>query len=152
LTQFAGLLSSGGALVEVHSDVQTQRWSKALINSAWNPISALSQSANTSFLSSHPDSLQMVRDSMLEIAAVAQSCGYHEIDDSLVERQLARAMARTPPGVKLSMMLDAVARKEMEVDAILGNLLAVAAKNSVRTPTLKLLFLLLNALNLGFKE
>jgi 2-dehydropantoate 2-reductase len=145
-------LSSGDASVEVHSDVQSQRWSKALINSAWNPISALSQSADASSISSHPDYLQMVRDSLLEIAAIAQSCGYHEIDGSLVERQLARAMARTPPGIKLSMRLDAIAKKEMEVDAILGNLLAVAAKNSVRTPTLKLLFLLLNALNLGFKE
>jgi 2-dehydropantoate 2-reductase len=59
----------------------------------------------------------MVKDVMLEVAAVAQACGYLMINAELVDRPIGRAAARQKLGVKPSMMVDAVQRRSMEVDA-----------------------------------
>jgi len=55
---------------------------------------------------------------MVEVASIAQAVGYREIDAELIEFQLSRATARDLPGVEPSMLADALARRAMEVEAI----------------------------------
>jgi 2-dehydropantoate 2-reductase len=136
----ATILTSGGASVQVHEDMQVERWSKAIINSAWNLISSLSRSGDASFLASNPDALRMVKDVMLEVAAVAQACGYPMINAEFVDRQIGRAAVRQKPGVKPSMMIDAVQGRSMEVNAIVGTVITFASEKSVETPLLRTIF------------
>lgn len=145
--RLAAILTVAGASVQVGHDVQVERWSKAIINSAWNPISALSRTGDAAFWASSPDALAKVRRVMLEVAAVARACGYQMIDAELVDRALGRAVARVPPGIKPSMLVDVVHRRSMEEDAIEGNIIAVASEKGVDTPLLRTIYSLVTALN-----
>lgn len=145
---FASLLHRGGATATVHADIQQERWTKLLVNAAWNPICALSRSRDAQFLHSSPQvALALVRDVMLEVSAIAQAAGYPEVSASRVEYQIGRAKVRTLPGVEPSMQADALAGRRMEVDAIVGNALKIAEEKGVSTPLLRLLFGLANALD-----
>jgi 2-dehydropantoate 2-reductase len=149
-SRFAGLLNAGGASTKVHEDVQFERWSKLLVNASWNPICALSRSRDAQVLKSSPDAKDLVRELMLEIAAIANACGYPGIDTALVDYQLGRAAVREPPGVQPSMMVDSLAGRNMEVEAIVGNVVRLAKEHGVQTPMLRTIYVLATALNSSF--
>jgi 2-dehydropantoate 2-reductase len=58
---FASIIKAGGGTVEVHDDVQLQRWSKLMVNAAWNPTCALTRSRDAQFLKSSSGALDFVR-------------------------------------------------------------------------------------------
>jgi 2-dehydropantoate 2-reductase len=147
--QFAALLNAGGASTMVHEDVQFERWSKLLVNACWNPVCALARSRDAQILSSSPEAKDFIREVMLEIAAVANACGYPGIDSALVELQLGRAAVRKV-GVEPSMMADALAGRNMEVEAIVGNVVRLAREHGVNTPMLRTIYMLATALNNSF--
>jgi 2-dehydropantoate 2-reductase len=101
-------------------------------------------------LHSNPDAINLMRELMVEFAAVANACGYTAIDAELIEFQLARATVREPPGVEPSMMADALAGRNMEVEAIVGNVYRLGQEKGVKTPLLRTIYLLAGALNESF--
>lgn len=147
---FAGLLGAGGATARVHEDVQAERWQKLLVNAAWNPVCALSRSRDRGFLDAHADAPAFVRDVMLEVAAVAQACGYAHVNADMVDTQIGRAAVRRPPGVQPSMLADALAGKNIEVDAIVGNVVRLAQQKQVAVPMLRTIYLLACGLDSSF--
>lgn len=152
VTKLADILTSGGASLVVHEDVQMERWSKALINSVWNPVSALTRLGDASFIATDMDVVDMIRHLMREVAAVAKACGYSTVNDELVETHLRRNLERKPPGVQFSMMFDAANVKTMEVDAVIGNIVALGEQKGVKIHMLKMLYLLIKGLNASFTE
>jgi len=48
------------------------------------------------------------------------------------------------------MMADALSGKKMEVEAIVGNVIKVAKEYGVKTPMLRMIYVLASALNNGF--
>ncbi len=146
----AALIRSGGGTAVVHEDVQTERSGKLLVNASWNPICALSRSRDGHFLRSSPSAPEFVKSVMLEIASIAQASGYSSVDTSLIEHQLQRAKVRPLPGVEPSMLADALAGRNMEVDAIVGNALKIAREKGVDTPLLNGIYALLKALDQSF--
>jgi len=149
---FVSLLHTANANFKTHDDVQFERWSKLLVNASWNPICALSRSRDAEFLAASPQSLEYVRGVMLEIAAIAQAMGYATIDAKLVDLQIDRARVRALPGVEPSMLADAKAERNMEVDAIVGNALAMAKDKGIQTPLLTSLYVLLRSLDDSFTK
>ncbi|KAL2068294.1 hypothetical protein VTL71DRAFT_16392 [Oculimacula yallundae] len=147
---FAALIKAGGGTVEIHPDVQFERWSKLLVNASWNPMCALSRSADAALLAATPLAEGLVREVMLEIAAVAQKCGYERIDAELVEYQLKRATVREVPGVAPSMLSDALGGRSMEVEAIVGSVVRIAREKGVQIPMLRTLYVLATGLNRSF--
>lgn len=147
---FAELLGAGGATAKLHEDVQGERWQKLLVNAAWNPICALSRSRDRAFLDASPEALAFVRDVMLEVAAVAQAYGYDHVNADMVDTQIGRAAIRSPPGVQPSMMADALAGKNIEVDAIVGNAVRLAQQKKVPVPMLRTIYLLACGLDDSF--
>ena len=150
LHEFVEIMRAGGGNVEVYDDIQAERWSKLVVNAAWNPITALTRSRDAYFLISSPEALNTVHSVMLEVASVAQAAGYTRIDEKLVEYQLGRAKAREVPGVEPSMMADALAHRAMEVEAIMGNTIKIAKRHNVQTPLLKAIYVLAKALDDSF--
>jgi 2-dehydropantoate 2-reductase len=146
---FALIIKAGGGTVEVHDDVQLQRWSKLLVNAAWNPTCALTRSRDAQFLKSSPSALIFVRSVMHEVASVAQAVGYEEINSKMIEFQISRATARDLPGVEPSMLADALAGRAMEVEAIVGNTVRIAQDRGVKIPLLNALYALAKALDTG---
>ncbi|KAK5062625.1 hypothetical protein LTR84_004698 [Exophiala bonariae] len=144
---FTSLIRAGHATATLHRDIQGERWTKLLVNASWNPMCALSRSRDAEILNSSPaHAPEVLRAVMLEVAAVARAAGYAHVSPERAEMQLGRARARALPGVEPSMLADVRGGRRMEVDAIVGNALRVAEGLGVHTPLLRLLFVLLNAL------
>ncbi|KAG9789472.1 hypothetical protein KCU88_g1618, partial [Aureobasidium melanogenum] len=148
--RFGAMLKAGGASSKVHDDVQQERWSKLLVNATWNPICALSRSRDAQFIQSSSYAPNLIQDVMLEISAIAQAAGYPSVSRSVVEYQIGRATARPLPGVEPSMLADAAAGRNMEVDAIVGNALRIAEEKGVDTPLLRAVYALVKALDGSF--
>ncbi|KAI1826197.1 2-dehydropantoate 2-reductase [Xylaria intraflava] len=157
---FVDFVKSAGATATLHDDVQTQRWRKALINGAWNPICALTRLRDKQFMASgngkgaeedeENDPIQFIRAVMLEIASVAQACGHMDVNEKTVDVTLDRASRRKMPGIQPSMMADALAGKDMEIDAIVGNVVKIAREKNVCIPLLRTVYLLARGLNESF--
>ncbi|KAL7627172.1 hypothetical protein AAE478_003948 [Parahypoxylon ruwenzoriense] len=135
--RFVGLLQQAGATALLHEDVQRERWAKLLVNASWNPVRG----------GGDDDALSFVKDVMLEIAAVAQTCGYADVDEKLVDYQIGRAAVRQLPGVQPSMLADVMDGRGLEVDAIVGNVVRLARKKGVPVPMLRTIYMLVNGLS-----
>ncbi|KAK4942278.1 hypothetical protein LTR10_017884 [Elasticomyces elasticus] len=147
---FASVLRSGGGTAKVHDDIQIERWNKLLVNAAWNPICALSRSRDVQFMHSSDSATDVIKQVMSEIASVAQASGYPEINQAKIDHQISRAKARSLPGVEPSMLADALAGRNMEVDAIVGNTLRIAEEKGVKTPLLTAIYALTKGLDASF--
>ena len=145
--EFAAIIKAGGGTVQIHDDIQFQRYSKLMVNAAWNPTCALTRSRDAQFIKSSPGALDFVRSVMLEVASIAQAAGYAKINADMVEYQINRATARDLPGVEPSMLADALAGRAMEVEAIVGNTVQIAREQGVQTPLLDALYALATALD-----
>ncbi|OAQ65859.1 2-dehydropantoate 2-reductase [Pochonia chlamydosporia 170] len=145
------LLQTGGASVTHEADIQVSRWKKILINASENPICALCRLPDATFFQSAPGAIQFMRDVMEEIARTARASGCTEIDDDVIQQQLDFLTIRELPGVVPSMMADALSGREMEVDALIGNVVDIAAENGVETPRLSTLYYLIRGLNCSFR-
>ena len=139
---FARILTAGGATVILYDDLQPERWSKLIINAAWNPTSALTRCRDAQFIASSSGATVFVREVMLEVLAVAKAEGIKGLDESTVDYQLGRAKERELPGVEPSMLADVLAGRNMEVEAILGNAIRVARATGVNVPRLESLYVL----------
>ncbi|KAI0458366.1 2-dehydropantoate 2-reductase [Xylaria acuta] len=158
---FVDLLKTAGATATLHDDVQAQRWGKLVVNGSWNPICALTRLRDGQFIQSggnyggakeneENEALQFVRDVMLEIAGVAQACGYKDIDEKLIDFQLGRAISRGLPGIQPSMLADALDMKSIEVESLIGNAVRIARAKEIPVPMLQTIYLLARGLNSGF--
>ena len=145
--EFASIINAGGGTVEVREDVQEARWSKLMVNAAWNPTCAITRLRDAQFLKSSPGALDFVRNVMLEVASIAQAVGYTKINAEKVESQINRAVARDLPGVEPSMLADVLAGRAMEVEAIVGNTVRHARDYDIETPLLDGLYTLIKALD-----
>ncbi|KAI2642800.1 2-dehydropantoate 2-reductase [Xylaria nigripes] len=157
---FVKLLQSTGATITLQDDIQVQRWTKVLINGPWNPICALTRLRDRQFLASgkgkvetgglDKESVQLIRDVTLEIAKVAQACGYKDIDEKIVDATMERAGDRRWPGIQPSMLADALDERSLETDAIIGNVVRIADEKKVPVPMLRVVYLLAQGLNASF--
>lgn len=150
---FSDLLSAAKASSKVHDDVQTERWSKLIVNASWNSICALTRCRDRQLLDITNQSGAyegFIRGVMLEIAATAQAYGYANINEELVDFQLSRACVRQLPGIQPSMMADALAGRNIEVDAIVGNTVRLASEKGVSTPMLQTIYFLASGLDNSF--
>lgn len=145
---FQKLFAAGGGTVKVYDDIQSRRWSKLIVNASWNPICALTLSRDVDVLKSSDMAVDMVRDVMLEVVAIAQSLGYYDITTDTVKFQLDRAKARLDQkGLEPSMLTDILHKRPTEVEAIVGNATRLARKQQVKTPLLDAIYVLAKALD-----
>lgn len=134
-------------------DIQPRRRSKLLMNASWNPICALAQSSDVQFMASSPGATNFVWEVMLEVVKIAQALGYAEITEKNAAYQLERAEVRTKANVvEPSMLGDVWNNRQMEVEAIVGNLVRMARENDVEAVKLEALYILIKALDEGVSK
>ncbi|XTI84095.1 2-dehydropantoate 2-reductase [Cenococcum geophilum] len=127
---------------------EPRRRSKLLMNASWNPICALAQSSDVQFMASSPGATNFVWEVMLEVVKIAQALGYAEITEKNAAYQLERAEVRTKANVvEPSMLGDVWNNRQMEVEAIVGNLVRMARENDVEAVKLEALYILIKALD-----
>lgn len=153
LGEFMELVQRGGATILVYDDIQPRRWSKLLVNAAWNPtddLAGLQQPFSPPAETYGPSFVWKV---MLEIVQVAQACGYAEITEDEAKHQLGRAQARVnTAGVEPSMLADAMAGRPLEIEAIVGNAVKIAQEKDVKVPNLTALYDLAKGLDKGIQQ
>ncbi|KAL4881892.1 ketopantoate reductase PanE/ApbA C terminal-domain-containing protein [Aspergillus karnatakaensis] len=137
-------LNAGGAMAKSHTDIQAERWKKVISNAVWNPVCALSRCRDVEFVGASPLAGEFIRAAMTEVVAVATAVGYGGVvDEAAIDAQLTRTAARPWPGVQPSMMADLLAKKHLEMDAIVGEIVRLARNHGVGVPRLETLYLLL---------
>lgn len=138
--RLADLFEAGGINCTLTDNVVGARWEKCVWNAAFNPASVAGGGLDTAAMLATDEGEAVIRRAMSEICAVAAACGYPQRDD-LIEDHLA-GTRRMPP-YKTSMALDFEQGREMEVEAILGNVVRAARRERLAVPVLETLYGLL---------
>ncbi|KAJ7818459.1 6-phosphogluconate dehydrogenase [Mycena olivaceomarginata] len=118
----ASILTKSNASVTVKEDVQPDRWVKAIWNSAWNTLTALTQLKTRDWIATSPGAREVARGIFSEGVRVAKGKG------------------------SSSMLTDSLNEKPMEIEAILGTIMREGNRLGVPVPTLKIIYTLLKAM------
>ena len=137
LQNFVAMLTSCGLDAIASEDIATEVWKKLLGNACFNPVSLLTNSS-TDLLIDDPLVYELFKSMMAEIMDVGTALGIH-IETSIADRIAA---TRKLGNIKTSMLQDAEAGKFVEIEAILGSVLAIGKHHHISTPTLQSVFAL----------
>lgn len=131
--RLAALWGPVGVPVDVTPDIVTGRWRKLVWNAAFNPMSVLGGSVDTRILLATPASRRLVERVMGKVCALAAADGHPLAADTAAK--LIHLTARMEP-YRTSMLMDYLAGRPMEVEAILGNAVRLADRLGVDVPLL----------------
>ena len=140
----AEMFRAAGVPTEAEEDVIAARWKKLIWNAPFNPLSVICSGADTSEMMSDDKIQELSRSIMEEVIQLASADG-HPLDMALIEKNITDTIRMKP--YKTSMLLDYEAGRPMEVEAILGNAVRIAGKNSIQVPHIKTVYALLDILN-----
>lgn len=133
-----------GVPCALSNDIQFDRWKKLLWNASFNPISVIAGGLDTKQILDDAKLNNLVRSVMLEVKTLAAAQGY-ELSEELIDQTIKATADRKVPAIT-SMLLDFRAKRQMEIEAILGNALKFGIQNQVQTPLIKEFYQKLNEL------
>ena len=140
----SAMLNAAGFKAPVQGRLRNEIWLKLLGNATLNPVSALTRATLAEMFAS-PSSRELIRTLMEEVAAVARSLGI-ELPVSIDKRMEGAAAGGAH---KTSMLQDLEAGKPLEIDALLGAVIELAAGEGVEVPSLRTLYVLTKLLDAG---
>ena len=129
------MLLEAGFKAPVQPRLVNEIWLKLVGNATLNPVSAITRTTLAAMLGS-AESRDILRSLMEEVDAVAKALGV-ELPVS-IDKRLEGAAA--VGGHKTSMLQDIEARKPLELDALLGAVIEIAAWKGVEVPRLRVLY------------
>ena len=112
------------------------RWKKAVWNMPFNGMT-VALNTQTDQLLSHPSTLQLVRDQMMEVVRAAQACGVENIGEEFVDKMIYNTIHMTP--YSPSMKLDYDFHRPMEIDYLYSRPIADAKAAGFCMPKLEML-------------
>lgn len=141
--RLASLFQKANVPCTISENIITARWIKCLWNGPFNPISVLCR-ADTRQMMESTEVVELAVAIMREIQTIAEAEG-HSIPETAITTILNDTAAMTP--YKTSMLIDFERRRPLEVEAILGNALAIAERRGIHCPHMKALYALLTLLD-----
>ena len=138
--QLADYFQSAGVPCDLSPEITRNRWQKMVWNAAFNPVSVLGGQADSKQMVDVPEAEDLIRRVMREILTLAAATG-HELSDEVMENAIQGNRKMRP--FKTSMLVDYENNHSMEIDAILGNAIAIAQQQEIQVPYLKSLYSLL---------
>lgn len=129
----ADLFIEGGISIDLTEQVVGERWRKCVWNTPFNPLSVLANGADTLTILDTEGGEALIRELMKETMATAAADG-HPLDEQLIEQNIDGT--RKMPAYKNSMALDYLNGRDIELDAVLGNVVAIARRHGVPVPHL----------------
>lgn len=139
--ELADLFEVGGIKVKRSEAIVGERWKKCVWNAALNPLAVLAEGADTETMLDAPGGEQLARDLMREVCAVAAAEGYPLDEEKVINGNIAGT--RNMPGFRNSMAQDYRNGRGIELDAILGNVVAIAQRHGVPVPRLRTVYVTL---------
>lgn len=151
LQSTVGLLRQAGIHSEASPDLRTEIWAKLLRNASINSLCALTR-LPVDGLAEDPELLRQAEALAADIVTVATSQGSDvSVQFNAACEQLRRggAEAGTPPvrGLRPSMLQDVLAQRPLEVEAIVGQVQALAREAGVACPAIDAVLPILRGLN-----
>ena len=128
------LFVEGGIDIKLTEEVVRERWLKCVWNTPFNPLSVLANGADTYTMLDTPGGEKLVREMMQEVIDAAEADG-HPLPPQIIDSNIDGT--RKMPAYKNSMALDYLNDRPIELDAILGNVVAIAQKHGVPVPRLE---------------
>ncbi len=141
---FAALYEGTPVRCDVTDDIERMRWFKLLWNLAYNPTSVLAGCVTTDIITNTPELSELVTALMKEVVAVANA---RHINLSWADAEANLANTKKFPPFQTSMLQDYLARRPLEVEAILGNPLRIARECNVAVPHLQTMYALLKSID-----
>ena len=129
------MLVDAGFKAPVQSRLVNEIWLKLVGNATLNPVSAVTRATMAGMLGA-PDARDLIRSLMEEVDAVARSLGV-ELPVSIDKRIEGAAAVGDH---KTSMLQDLDAGKPLEIEALLGAVIEIAAWQKVEVPRLRVLY------------
>jgi len=146
--ELAGLITRSGMNTIALPDARGAQWTKLIFNAATNPVGALTQlhhGAATRF----PPTGQLFHDLIAEGEAVAKKLGIELHGDP---RQLLQKGANAPGKHRASMLQDALAKRQTEVDFMNGAIVEWGKKVEVPTPLNQAIWELIKGLEYAWSD
>jgi 2-dehydropantoate 2-reductase len=128
---FSEAMIAGGLKCPVEQNVRDDIWIKLMGNVAFNPLSALTR-ATMAEMCEHTGTRELVATMMAETLAIARAAG----SDPQISIDKRIDGAQRVGHHKTSMLQDLEAGKALEIDAIIGAVVELAALTGVPAPTL----------------
>ena len=132
--EIASKFEAGGINIKLSESVVAERWRKSLWNTPFNPLSVLAGGADTVTMLDTEGGEALAREMMAEVMAVAAADG-HPMPEDAIDKNISGT--RKMPAYRNSMALDYLNGRPMEIDAILGNVVAIARRHGVPVPRLE---------------
>ena len=129
--EITALLNSAGLKAQLSADIDGLVWGKIVINAAINPLTAILRVSNGALVES-ADTLELLRATALEAAAVAKSLGIRLPYPDPVER--VKQVATLTATNFSSMYQDVLTQRQTEIDAINGQIVEQGRALGVPTP------------------
>ena len=112
------------------------RWKKAVWNRPFNGMT-VALNTQTDLLLQHPQTLQLIKDQMMEVVRAAQACGVKNIDETFADKMIDNTIHMTP--YSPSMKLDYDFHRPMEIDYLYTRPIQEAHQSGCRMPKLEML-------------
>lgn len=141
---FASLYENTPVRCDVTDDIERMRWFKLLWNLAYNPTSVLAGCVTTDIITNTPELSDLVVALMKEVVAIANA---RHINLTWQDAEANLANTKKFPPFQTSMLQDYLAKRPLEVEAILGNPLRMARECNVAVPHLETMYALLKSIN-----
>lgn len=135
--KLAEAFSQAGIKASLSENIALERWKKSIWNASFNPLSVLTNGADTGKLLSTEQAEQLVRAIMAEVIATGRAAGF-ALADELIDRNLANTRAMPP--YLTSMALDYLHSAPIELEAIVGTVVAYAKQHKVEIPHLETVY------------
>lgn len=127
----ARLFQESGFSVSQEENIDQAIWEKAILNSAVNPVGALSGKRNGELLGLH--GIQQVMDDLLsEACLVAEAEGYAVCVDEMKTR--LRQVMRETQSNRCSMLQDVLNGRKTEIEAINGEIITRGSLHGIKLP------------------
>ncbi len=130
LDRIVALFSAAGISAQISSDIETDLWTKLVMNAAYNVISALS-GAQYGQMAAVPEVRAIMRATVDEVAQVARAKGIRLPDDIA---DVAMAFAGTMPTTQSSTAQDFAKGRATEVDHLNGYVAREGEALGIATP------------------
>ncbi len=136
-TTWVEALTQAGSRAKMTDNIQRERWTKSVWNASFNPLSVVTNGADTDTMLGTPEAEGLVRAVMEEVVTTAAADG-HSLDSSVIESNLAHT--RKMSHYRTSMALDYLNGRALELDAIVGRIVAIADGHGVAIPHLRTIY------------
>ncbi len=136
MEQIAADFEAAEIEIQLSIDLLLIRWQKLVWNIPYNGLSVV-LNATTEQLMADEEIRSLIEAIMGEVALVASTC-HRQIEDSFIQKMLSMTEKMKP--YRTSMKIDYDNRQPLEIEAIIGNPLKVAAAAGVDLPRIRMLY------------